>query len=362
MLTRPVMSRDELTALIDEGSIDSVVMGFVDRYGRLTGKRATGRFFVDHVADHGTENCDYLLTCNIENDPATGFRFSSFDKGYGDMVARADWSTVRIIPWVPRTALVMCDLFSVETGDMVEVAPRTILRRQVEAAAAMGYLPMVGSEIEFYLYRDSYEEAHARGYSGLSTHSNFAEDYNILQTTRDEYVIGDIRRALEGAGIPVEFSKGEAGRGQHEINLSYSTALEMADRNHIYKNAAKEIAATHGRSVTFMAKPSMSDVGSSCHVHASLWSLDGATALFADHHGEHGASELFRRFVAGQIATARDFSLLWGRPSTATDGSSPVHGRRRGWVGASTTAPWASAKWATVRRPAWRIASRGPTR
>ena len=312
MLTRPVMSRDELTALIDEGSIDSVVMGFVDRYGRLVGKRASGRFFVDHVADHGTENCDYLLTCNIENDPATGFRFSSFDKGYGDMVARADWSTVRILPWVPKTALVMCDLFSVETGDMVEVAPRTILRRQVEAAAAMGYQPMVGSEIEFYLYRDSYEEAHARGYSGLSTHSNVAEDYNILQTTRDEYVIGDIRRALEGAGIPVEFSKGEAGRGQHEINLSYSTALEMADRNHIYKNAAKEIAATHGRSVTFMAKPSMSDVGSSCHVHASLWSLDGATALFADHHGEHGASELFRRFVAGQIATARDFSLLWG--------------------------------------------------
>jgi glutamine synthetase len=171
---------------------------------------------------------------------------------------------------------------------------------------------MVGSEIEFYLYRDTYEEAHARGYSALSTHSNFAEDYNILQTTRDEYVIGEIRRALEGAGVPVEFTKGEAGRGQHEINLSYATALEMADRNHVYKNAAKEIAAALGRSVTFMAKPSMSDVGSSCHVHASLWSLDGSTALFADHHGEHGASKLFRHFVAGQIATAREFSLLWG--------------------------------------------------
>ena len=204
MLTRPVMSRDELTALIDEGVIDSVIMGFVDRYGRLVGKRASGRFFVDHVADHGTENCDYLLTCNIENDPAAGFRFSSFDKGYGDMVARADWNTVRVLPWVPRTALVMCDLFSTETGELVEVDPRTILRRQVEAAASMGFLPMVGSEIEFYLYRDTYEEAHARNYSALSTHSNFAEDYNILQTTRDEYVIGEIRRALEGAGVPVE--------------------------------------------------------------------------------------------------------------------------------------------------------------
>jgi glutamine synthetase len=312
MLSRAETSREELFTLIEQGSIDSVIMGFVDRYGRLVGKRASGRFFVDHVADHGTENCDYLLTCNIENEPTSGFRFSSFDKGYGDMVARADWSTVRVLPWVPRTALVMCDLFSSETGQFVEVAPRTILRRQVEAAASLGFRPMLGSEIEFYLYHDGYEEAHARGYTGLRTHSSFAEDYNILQTTRDEPVIGAIRRALEGAGVPVEFSKGEAGRGQHEINLSYSTAIEMADRNHIYKNAAKEIAAAHGRSVTFMAKPSMSDVGSSCHVHASLWSLDGSTPLFADHDGEHGVSRLFRHFVAGQISTAREFSLLWG--------------------------------------------------
>lgn len=311
MLQRTVITREELSARIADGSIDSVVMAFVDRYGRLVGKRTAGQFFLDHVADHGTENCDYLLTCNINNDPSTGFRFSSFDRGYGDMVAKADWSTIRFLPWVPRTAMVMCDLFDTTTDELVEVAPRTILRRQVEAAASMGFLPMVGSEIEFYLYRDSFEEAHARGYRDLRTHSNYAEDYNILQTTRDEYVIADIRRALEGAGVPVEFSKGEAGRGQHEINLSYSTAVEMADRNHVYKNAAKEIAASHDRAVTFMAKPSMSDVGSSCHVHASLWSLDGVRALFADPDGEHGASDLFRHFVAGQLATAREFSLLW---------------------------------------------------
>ena len=311
MLKRAVVTRDELTTKIADGEIESVIMGFVDRYGRLTGKRTAGQFFVDHVADHGTENCDYLLTCNIENDPSKGFEFSSFDSGYGDMVARADWSTIRILPWVPKTALVMCDLYVAGTDDLVEVAPRTILRRQVESAASMGFLPMVGSEIEFYLFHDTYEEAYGRAYRHLHTHSNFAQDYNVLQTTRDEYVIARIRRALQDAGVPVEFSKGEAGRGQHEINLSYSTAIEMADRNHVYKNAAKEIAANHDRSITFMAKPSMYDVGSSCHVHASLWSLDGSQPLFSDPAGEHGISELFRHFVAGQMATAREFSLLW---------------------------------------------------
>lgn len=311
MLKRAVVTRDELATKIADGEIESVVMGFVDRYGRLVGKRTSGEFFLDHVAEHGTENCDYLLTCSIDNDPSSGFKFSSFDTGYGDIVAKADWNTVRILPWVPKTALIMCDLHRVDSGELIEVAPRTILRRQVEAAASLGYLPMLGSEIEFYLYHDSYDEAHARNYNHLHTHSNFAQDYNVMQTSRDEYIIGRIRRALQEAGVPVEFSKGEAGRGQHEINLSYATAVEMADRNHIYKSAAKEIAAAHDRAITFMAKPSMNDVGSSCHVHASLWSLDGNTALFADLNGAHGESRLFRQFVAGQIATAREFSLLW---------------------------------------------------
>lgn len=311
MLKRAVVTRDELATKIADGEIESVVMGFVDRYGRLVGKRTSGEFFLDHVAEHGTENCDYLLTCSIDNDPSSGFKFSSFDTGYGDIVAKADWNTVRILPWVPKTALIMCDLHRVDSGELIEVAPRTILRRQVEAAASLGYLPMLGSEIEFYLYHDSYDEAHARNYNHLHTHSNFAQDYNVMQTSRDEYIIGRIRRALQEAGVPVEFSKGEAGRGQHEINLSYATAVEMADRNHIYKSAAKEIAAAHDRAITFMAKPSMNDVGSSCHVHASLWSLDGNTALFADVNGAHGESRLFRQFVAGQIATAREFSLLW---------------------------------------------------
>ncbi|MGA0879602.1 MAG: glutamine synthetase family protein, partial [Ilumatobacteraceae bacterium] len=274
------------------------------------GKRTTGAFFMEHVADNGTENCDYLLTCDLDNQPTPGFRFSSFESGYGDMVARADWETVRILPWVPGTALIMCDLFDKESGELVEVAPRTILRRQVEGAAAAGLMPMVGSEIEFFLYRDSYEAARAQGYRDLRTHSDWAQDYNILQTTRDEYVIGDLRRALESAGVPVEFSKGEAGAGQHEINLSYASAVEMADRNHIYKTATKEIAALHGRSATFMAKPSMGDVGSSCHVHVSLWKADGETSVFAGADAHEMTAE-FRHFLAGMVATAREFSLLW---------------------------------------------------
>lgn len=310
MLKREVMSRKELSSKIAAGDVDTVIMAFVDRYGRLVGKRTTGAFFLEHVADHGTENCDYLLTCDLDNQPTPGFRFASFDRGYGDMVARADWDTVRVLPWVPGTAMVMCDLFDHQSGALVDVAPRTILLRQVERAAESGYVPMIGSEIEFFLYRESYEAARANGYRDLHTHSDWAQDYNILQTTRDEYVIGDIRRALVAAGVPVEFSKGEAGAGQHEINLSYAPAIEMADRNHIYKTATKEIAALHGRSASFMAKPSMADVGSSCHVHVSLWSADGQTPVF-DAAGGHEPTGEFQHFLAGMVATAREFSLLW---------------------------------------------------
>jgi glutamine synthetase len=207
--------------------------------------------------------------------------------------------------------MIMCDLLDVNTHELIEVAPRSVLQRQVEAAEAMGFLPMVASEIEFFLFRDTYDEAHDKGYRDLKPHSPWLEDYHILQTTKDEYVIGALRRGLEAAGVPVEFSKGEAGRGQHEINLDYTTAVEMADRNSIYKTAAKEIAHGLGRSVTFMAKYDFNDTGSSCHVHSSLWSLDGATAVFDDHHGPHGMSTTFQHYLAGQIATAREFSLLW---------------------------------------------------
>ena len=306
------VSREELEGKIRSGDIDTVLMVFPDLQGRLVGKRTTGRFFLEQVADGGTENCDYLIACDMDNNPVPGYRFASYDQGYGDMLARADWDTVRITPWVDKTAMVMCDLFDVDTKELVEVAPRTILHRQVQAAAELGYLPMVASEIEFYLFKDTYDEAYAKGYRDLQPHSPWLEDYHILQTTKDEYILGQIRRGLEAAGVPVEFSKGEAGKGQHEINLDYTTAVEMADRNSVYKTAAKEIAHLSGRSISFMAKYDINDTGSSCHIHSSLWSLDGTKALFeGDHHDPHHMSPLFQHYLAGLIATSREFSLLW---------------------------------------------------
>ena len=307
---RTEVSRDQLERDIRGGEIDTVLMVFPDLQGRLTGKRTTGRFFLESVAEAGTENCDYLIACDMDNNPVPGYRFASYEQGYGDMLARADWDTIRRIPWVDKTAMIMCDLFDVDTGELVEVAPRTILRRQEEAAAALGFLPMVASEIEFYLFHDTYDEAYDKGYRDLRPHSPWLEDYHILQTTKDEYILGQIRRGLEAAGVPVEFSKGEAGRGQHEMNLDYTTAVEMADRNSVYRTAAKEIAHLNGRSISFMAKYDFSDTGSSCHVHSSLWSLDGKKALFDDHHGPHGMSETFRQFIAGLVRHTRELTLL----------------------------------------------------
>ena len=317
-------TRDELFAAIERGDIDTVVMAFPDLQGRLVGKRTTGRFFLEQVAEHGTENCDYLIATDFDDVAVPGYRFASYDLGYGDMLARADFATIRITPWVPKTALVLCDLFSVKTGEPIRVAPRQVLRDQVMAAQRMNLEPMIGSEIEFYLFRDSYEEIHARGHRDLTPHSPFMEDYQIAQTTRDEYVVGEIRRGLEAAGIPVEFSKGEAGRGQHELNLAYTRALEMADRNMVYKTAAKEIAAGLGRSVTFMAKYDFAETGSSCHVHSSLWHLsegavrgsafdggDGVPGGASRHHAP-ALTDHFRMYLAGQLAAARDFSILWG--------------------------------------------------
>ena len=310
MASGKALDRATLTSLIESGDVDTVVMAFPDLFGRLVGKRTTGRFFLERVADHGTENCDYLIACDIENNPVPGYRFASYDKGYGDMVARADWSAAWLVPWVEKTALVICDVHDVGSNDIIAEAPRSILRAQVDAAARLGFRPMIGSEIEFFLFDTSYSDANAGGYRDLKPAGDWVQDYHVVQTTRDEPVIGAIRRGLEAAGVPVEFTKGEAGRGQHEINLDYTDALAMADRNVLYKTAAKEIAAQHGKSATFMAKYDFAETGSSCHVHSSLWSLDGARALFHD-EATHGASALFRHYLAGLLATAREFSLLW---------------------------------------------------
>jgi glutamine synthetase len=304
---RPV-PLEQLRTDIESGVIDTVLAIFADHHGRPVGKRTDGEFFLDQVLHHGTENCDYLLACDIDNNPLPGFRWASYDQGYGDMRGVVDASTIRYLPWIERTAAVIVDLVDVDDGTPVEVSPRRILQRQVEAAAAEGWTPMLGSEVEFFLFQETFDEAHARGYRDLTPSSPYVEDYHILQTTKDEGVIGAIRRGLTGAGMPLEFSKGEAGRGQHEINLTYQPAVEMADINMVFKNAVKEIAAANGRSATFMAKPFFDDAGSGLHVHSSLW--DGDRSLMAG-DGEHHMSDLFRWYLGGLLATTAEFALLY---------------------------------------------------
>jgi len=301
---------ETLERLIAEDGIDTVLVAFPDLQGRLVGKRVTGHFFSDRVLADGIEACLYLLAVDVDMTPLPGYEFANWDMGYGDFVCRPDLSTLRRVPWLEKTALVLCDLED-EAGGAVEVAPRQILKRQLERAAAAGYTVKCGSELEFYLFRDSYEEAEAKDYADLSPHAAVIQDYHILQTTRDEYLIRAIRNGMDEAGVPVEFSKGEAGRGQHEINLRYADALEMADRHAIYKNGAKEIAGLHGRSLTFMAKYSMDECGSSCHLHSSVWGEDGETPLMWSDDEPHHFSDVFRGWLGGLLAHSRELAWLF---------------------------------------------------
>ncbi len=290
------------------GEIDTVVVAFPDMQGRPAGKRVTVPFFLEHVVEHGIEACDYLLAVDVDMDPLPGYRFANWDTGYGDVTAVPDLATLRPIPWLAGTALVLCDLQDAG-GTTVEVSPRAMLRRQVERARLMGLEVRCATELEFFLFSDSYEEAEAKGWSGLVPHSSTIEDYQIFQTSREEYVIRAIRNSMLAAGVPVEFSKGEAGRGQHEINVTYGSALASADNHLVFKNGVKEIAAQHGRAATFMAKWSMDEVGSSCHIHSSLWDAASGEPLTGDPDGEAGMTEVGRQFLAGQIAGARE--LAW---------------------------------------------------
>jgi glutamine synthetase len=310
---RGMLDATELEAKIDAGDVDTVLVAFPDLQGRLVGKRVTGTYWRDHM--HGGRDplhmCNYLLAVDSEMNVLPGYEFASWDQGYGDMACRPDLTTIRDVPWLEKTALVLCDLLDENTGEPVEVSPRRILQRQVERAAAAGFTLNFASELEFFVFRESLEEASAKDFTNLTPHSLVVEDYHILQTTRDEYLIRAIRNGIDGAGVPVEFSKGEAGRGQHEINLVYANAVEMADRHVIYKNGVKEIAARHNRAVTFMAKFSSDEVGSSCHVHSSLWSPDGADALMWDERAPDHLSPAMRGWLGGQIACGRELAWMY---------------------------------------------------
>ena len=300
-----MLSLEALAGEADAGTIDTVVTAFTDMQGRLVGKRIDVGYFLEQVADNGIEGCNYLLALDMEMDPVPGYAMANWEKGYGDFGIAPDMATLRRIPWLDRSALVLCDVVE-HDGSPVPASPRQVLIAQYERALAMGYTPMFASELEFYLYKESYAQAHEQDYRNLTPTIPYILDYHILATTMDENVIGQIRRGMRDAGIPVEFSKGEAWYGQHELNVRYADAVTSADRHTIYKNGVKEIAFLNGVSATFMAKPSEKDIGSSCHIHSSLVDTSGAS-VFVNGHDE---SDVFRHYLGGLRGRIRELALL----------------------------------------------------
>lgn len=295
----------ELKRLAKSGEVDTVIAAFTDHYGRLMGKRFDAEFFLDHVARDGTHACNYLLTTDAEMDPVPGYQFANWELGYGDFHLIPDMTTLRRLSWQERTAFVHCDV------DHVDLAPRAILKRQLARAAALGYQPMAASELEYYIFRDSYRDAAKKDYRGLEPLGWYLEDYNILQGTREEFYTAAVRRHLKASGISVENSKGEWGLGQHEINVRYGPILAMADDHALYKQCLKEVAEQSGVSVTFMAKQAAGQAGSGCHVHLSL--RKGGKNAFAGSKkfGPVQGTDVFRWFLGGWLAHVPDFMVFY---------------------------------------------------
>ena len=301
-----MLTVEELRGQVGRGEVDTVVVAFTDMQGRLLGKRLHAAFFLDELdAGHPVEGCNYLLALEMEMDPVPGYEIASWEQGYGDFAIVPDLATLRRIPWLEGTALVLGDV-RWHDGRPVAPSPRQVLRAQVERVEALGLTPMLGSELEFYLLRETYAEAHALRYEGLTPSVPYILDYHVLASTYDEPLLRQIRNGMHAAGMRVETSKGEAWPGQHEINFRFADALRTADDHVVYKNGAKEIAHLNGCSITFMAKPFADWIGNSCHIHASLW-REGRNAF------ARGGREtpLFRRFLAGQIACARELAVFF---------------------------------------------------
>lgn len=308
---RGMLNMDALSRAVTDERLDTVIVSFTDHYGRQMGKRVDAGFFLDEVASAGTHACDYLLTVDMEMEPVEGYDYANWQLGYGDFHLVPDLATLRVASWLDRTASVICDVFDPRTHEPVDVAPRSVLRRQLQLADDLGYRVMGASELEYFLFDGTYADAEAAGFEGLDPSGWYIEDYHLLQGTKDEPYHGTLRRELSRSGIPVESTKGEAGRGQHEINVRYTDALTMADRHAVIKQCAKDLAVAQGRAVTFMAKPHDTDVGSSCHIHLSLWS--GEDNAFAGDHelGPIRASDVFRWFLGGWMAHLPDTMVLY---------------------------------------------------
>ena len=304
----PRIDVESLIGEVESGEIDTVVVAITDMQGRLQGKRIHGEHFVNEVLNHGTEGCNYLLAVDIDMNTVSGYAMSSWDSGYGDMVMRPDLSTLHRIPWQEGAVGVVCDVLW-EDGRDVVASPRQVLRRQIDRLADAGMQAMVGTELEFIVFMDSYEEAWESGYRDLTPANLYNVDYSILGGARVEPLLRRIRLGMAGAGLEVESAKGECNLGQHEIAFKYNEALVTCDRHSIYKNGAKEIAAQEGMSLTFMAKFNERE-GNSCHIHLSFRGLDGSMVM-ADNESPDGMSDLGRAFIAGQIAHMEELTLLF---------------------------------------------------
>ena len=339
-----MLTRDALVRLAQRGEIDTVLVVLTDMYGRPMGKRLDAGFFIEEVVVSGTHSCDALLASDMEMEPVSGYDFSDWSRGFGDMHLVPDLETLRVASWLDRTAMVQCDVYTNEDGhEPVSVAPRAMLRRQVDRATAMGFEVFAGSELEFYAFTDSYRAAASAGYAGLERSGWYNADYGVLQGARDEALSGAVRRHLRDSGVPVESSKAEAGSGQHEINVQFADVLTMADRHAVYKQCVKEVAEGLGVSVTFMAKFDNDHNGSSCHLHVSL-RRDGEPA-FADGDGR---SNTFRWFLGGWMAHAAEFM-----PFYAPTVNSYKRYRPGSW--APTELAWAEDN----RTTAFRVVGRG---
>jgi glutamine synthetase len=299
------LTLDDLRKRIELGDIDTVVLAFTDMQGRLQGKRLHGRYFLDVVVEHGTEGCNYLLAVDVEMNTVEGYAISSWERGYGDMEFVPDWDTIRLLPHLPATAMVQCDLVWLDHAPVVQ-SPRTILKHQLDAFAEEGLVALAGTELEFIAFHTSYEEASRLRHRDLEPVNQYNVDYSILGTTRAEPLLRDIRNTMYAAGLDVEGAKGECNLGQHEIGFLYADALVTADNHSVYKTVAKEIAAQRGQSITFMAKYNQRE-GSSCHIHLSLRGENG-DLVFWD--GDR-RSAMYDSFVAGILATMREFTLLY---------------------------------------------------
>ncbi|MGW3297633.1 glutamine synthetase family protein [Streptomyces xiamenensis] len=304
----PPLTLEELRGLVDLGELDTVVLAFTDMQGRLQGKRFAARFFLDEVLHHGTEGCNYLLAVDTDMNTVDGYAMSSWERGYGDFALHGDHATLRRLPWHPGSALMIADL-AWHDGSPVTASPRQILRRQLDRLAERDWHGYAGTELEFMVFNNTYEQAWESGYRGLTPANQYNVDYSILGTGRVEPLLRRIRNEMGAAGLTVESAKGECNLGQHEIAFRYADALTTCDQHTVYKTGAKEIAAQQGSALTFMAKYDERE-GNSCHIHFSLRDGEGRPVL-ADPDGPYGMSATMRHFLAGQLAALRELTLLY---------------------------------------------------